>query len=612
MTEPSYLPEPDHPPRTARFGTFEVDLQHQQLRREGREVRIQIQPFRILALLVDRAGQIVSREELQQRLWPSEFVDFDHSLNAGIRKLREALGDSAENPMFVETLARRGYRFIAPVSWDGEQTVAKDRRPIFAVTGAILAAALIAIVYFATRKPVSPPIDAVAILPFTNDDPQTQHLSDGLTEIVIDRLSRLPDLRVTARTTVFAYKGKKVDAHEAGKALNVSGIVSGNMRHDGNRYQIYVELIDVKDGTQLWGHQFETVGAELPAMQSRIVDELTTQLRQGTSREQRRIVISRFTHDPQAYDDYLWGLYEWNHRRDLSSLQRALTYFNQAIARDPKFAAAYAGLANTYGVMVGYGLIPASDGISKVMSTAGRALELDPNNAEALVCIATTKYRNLWDFTAAGIDYRHALVLNPNYATAHEWYSDYLRSMGRAEDARQELRKAHELDPLSWPINAKVCFGLYFDRRYADAIEASARAGQVDPNLASPICVSHSYSALGKIESVLPLLSTTGVNAKDIATLTEAYRRGGQREFFATGARILGQQQSETRQSPVDVAMLYARAGDADHAFVWLEKAYQGRVSRLTNINVDPGFDTLRSDPRFDDLLKRIGLPRVD
>jgi len=611
MTETSYVAEPDHPPRVAHFGSFELDLRTAELRRNGTRVRLQEQPFRLLAMLLERPGDVVTREEIRQRLWPSEFVDFDHSLNAAVRKLREALGDSAENPRFIETLARRGYRFIAPVSWDAE-TPAPRRRPTWIILPVVLIIGIVG--YFLLRPPPKPqlsPINAIAVLPFTNDDPQTQHLSDGLTEILIDRLSRLPDLRVMARTTVFALNGTKLEAREAGKKLNVGGIITGHIRRDGDRYQIHVELIDVKDGTQLWGYQFDATPATLSAVQSQISDELTNELREGVSREQRQIVASRYTRDPQAYDDYLWGLYAWNKRRDRENVQNAIKYFNQAIARDPNFAAAYAGLANTYGVMVGYGGIQVSEGTAKVLSLARKALDLDPYNAEALVSIATTKYRNLWDFAGADADYRRGLSLNPNYATGHEWYADYLRSMGRWDEARHEISVAHQLDPLSWPINTMVCFNLYYERRYREAIEVARRAATIDPNLVAPSCVAQSFIALGQIEPALQMLTAAHVPAEDKAQISDAYRRGGARAFFRKSAELLAQRQSENVETPVEIASLYAQAGDSDQAFAWLETAYRKRVSRLTNVNVEPAFDSLHSDPRYDDLLRRIGLPKV-
>ncbi|HEY6844534.1 MAG TPA: hypothetical protein VI391_10215, partial [Thermoanaerobaculia bacterium] len=300
--------------------------------------------------------------------------------------------------------------------------------------------------------------------------------------------------------------------------------------------------------------------------------------------------------DPQAYDHYLWGLYALNNR----DLPNALDWFNQAVAHDPKFAAAYAGLANTYGVMVGYGRIPPDEGANKVLSLARKTLELDPNNAEALVSIATTKYRNLWDFRGADADYRKALALNPNYATGHEWYADYLRSMGRWADARREIELAYKLDPLSPPINAMMCYQLYYERRYREAIDFSRRAGERALNCGAPGCVANSMMAIGDFDGAMKAL-----NPGD-----RAYPRDPEK-FFLNAAEWLQSAKSPSLETPLTIAAMYARAGKRDEAFAWLEKAYQRRVSMLTNVNVDPAFESLHSDPRYDDLLRRIGLPKV-
>jgi TolB-like protein/DNA-binding winged helix-turn-helix (wHTH) protein len=616
VTDASHLVDPGDLSGVARFGVFELDLRTAELRRNGIKVKLQEQPFRLLAFLLERAGDVVTREELRERLWPSEFVDFDHSLNTAVRKLREALDDSAENPRFIETLARRGYRFIAPVSWGASIPSTKAPSTRATLLGITLIVLMIGagIAYFVTRRHEAPParaIDAIAVLPFTNDDPQSQHLSDGLTEILIDSLSRLPDLRVMARTTVFGYKGKTIDPRDAGRALNVNAVVVGHMRRVGDRYAIHVELIDVRDGTQLWGDQFEATAGNQFGVQSQISQELSDQVRQGVDRDRRRVAAHRYTTDPQAYELYLKGLYAWN-KRDKDDLHRALDYFSQAIARDPNFAAAYAGRGQTYGVMVGYGTMPVAVGVPKILADAQKALQLDPNNAEALVSLATTKYRSVWDFAGADRDYRRALALNPNYATGHQWYADLLRSMGRWDEARREQQLSYKLDPLSPAINAMMCYAFYYQRRYQEAIAFSRRASELDPTFAAPSCVANSLLAMGDIAGALGAIKkATGPLRECDELAEETLRRSDKRDFFRKAAAVMMQKQSANVETPVAIASMFARDGDKDQAFAWLEKAYQRRVSRLTDVNVDPAFEPLYSDPRFDDLLRRIGLPRV-
>jgi DNA-binding winged helix-turn-helix (wHTH) protein/Tfp pilus assembly protein PilF len=594
----------------ARFGTFVADLRTGELRRNGIEVRLQVQPFRILALLLERAGEIVTREELRERLWPSEFVDFDHSLNTAVRKLREALDDSHENPRFVETLARRGYRFIAPVSWDDSTPPRKKNRlliPIAVAAGVVAIA--IALLLGRPRTTVTAPnnIDAVAVLPFANDDEQTQYLSEGLTEILIDNLSRLPNLRVMARTTVFDYKGKRVDPRSAGQALHVSGVVVGHVQRQGNQYAIHVELIDAKDGSQIWGQQFTATPANMPYAQTLISDALSEQLRHGVDRNRRGVAPRRLTGNADAYDAYLWGLHAWNAR----DLPHALQYFNDALARDSQFAAAYAGLAETYGVMVGYGTIPVADGVPKVTDNANRALAIDPNNVEALITLATTKYRNVWDFAGAEADYRRALAINPNYATGHEWYADYLRSMGRWAEARREIELAYKLDPRSQAINSMMCYSLYYERKYREAIAFANRAAAFDPRLGSTSCTANALMSLGQpAEAMRVLLAHRCGKTENCGDyIPQLPPTDGL--FYSSAAKWLELRQSGSMETPVSIAAMYARGGDRDKAFAWLETAYTRRVSLLTNANVDPAFDSLHSDPRWDDLLRRIGLPQV-
>lgn len=629
MTTLHSLPEPAEPTaaarsRIAKFGVFELDLSSGELRRSGVRVPLQDQPVRLLALLLERAGEVVTREEVRTQLWPSEFVDFDHSLNTAVRKLRSALDDSADNPRFVETLARRGYRFIAPVTWnrnehadatpDAVVTPSQALRPaLLAATAAVVAIVAIigAIAFF--RRPAPKPvaaktIDSIAVLPFWNGDRDTQHVNDGLTEILIDTMSRVPNLRVMATTTVFHYKD--VDPRKAGKELGVAAVVDGSIHRENDRYSVRVELIDVKDGAQLWSSRYEASTAELPALQGRIAGDLATVMRRGGTTS---TAISAST-SPEVYELYTKGLYAWN-RRSQKDLDQALEYFNAAVTRDPNFAPGYAGLANTYGVMVGYGSISAAQGTAMVMANAQKALDLDPNNAEALVSLATNKYRSIWDFPGAGADYKRALALNPNYATGHEWYSDYLRSMGHWDEARREIDTAYKLDPFSPAITTMECFAYYYERRYREAIDFAAKAAKLDPRFSAPLCTSDAYAALGDYKGVADVMRTSagaGILVADHASaISKAYDEGGPKAMLKKWSEVLAGCDPSIR-NPVHVAIAYARMGDREGAFKWLEKAYDQRISIITNINIEPELEPLHSDPRWDDLLKRIGLPKVD
>lgn len=601
----------------ARFGAFELDLRTAELRRDGVRIKLQEQPFRLLTVLVESAGGIVTREELQQKLWPDEFVDFDHSLNAAIRKLRAALDDSAENPRFVETIARRGYRFIAPVSWIATSAgvvVHRNgsmRTAAMAALIALLVIASIAYLFVRQRPTARPEVAAIAVLPFTIDDARNEHLSDGLTEILIDNISRLPNLRVMARTTVFRYK-RNADPQTIARDLRVGATVTGTIRRERDQNVIRVELIDVRDGTQIWGDQFRGSDADLPALQNQIAEEVSAQLRYGIDRTR---LARGSTADPRAYEQYLRGLYAWN-KRDDENLKRALEYFKRAVELDPTFASAYAGIANVYGVLVGYGHLTPQEGTPKILAAAGHALQLDPNNAEALTSIATTKFRNLWDFKGAERDYRHAIASNPNYATAHQWYADYLRSMGRFAEARRENETALRLDPFSGPANNTMCCTYYYERRYDEAVAFSRKAGEIDKDLTPTMCRISSLFAKGDSEGAIRELMLSpppkSTHLKYLsADWVEAYRKGGTDGYNRAWLAYLLRQPNVETSSPVQIASAYALLRDRDNAFAWLEKAYAHRVSQLANLNIDPVFDSLRSDPRYDDLLRRMGLPKI-
>jgi DNA-binding winged helix-turn-helix (wHTH) protein/TolB-like protein/Tfp pilus assembly protein PilF len=614
MTEASTVTRRDDSGQVARFGVFELDLRNAELRRDGLRVKLQEQPFRLLAFLVQRAGEIVTREELQQALWPSDFVEFDQGLNAAVRKLRTALDDSADNPRFVETLARRGYRFIAPVEWlsrHAERSEASRRRDPSAsarlrmtwVAAVIALAAIGAVFIFRGRFTTRPSIDTVAVLPFTIDEKQNEHLSDGLTEMLIDNLSRLPNLRVMARTTVFQYKNQP-DVRRAANDLRVNAIVTGTVRRERDRYAIRVELIDARDWTQIWGDRFDGAASDLPSLQNQISEELSMRLRRGV---ERRAIASA---NSRAYDEYMRGLYAWN-KRGRTDLQNALQHFNRAAELDPAFPGAYAGVANVYGVMVGYGWISPAEGAPKVLAAARRALDLDPDNAEALTSIASTKYRNFWDFAGADRDYRHAIASNPNYATAHQWYADLLRSMGRLTEARRENEIAYRLDPFAMSTNAMMCFAYIYERKYDEAIAFSRKAAEGEAQIFLPNCRIKAFISKGDFDSAAAEVRKLPLGHEefpDAIALPRTIDPATMRLVWLEA--MLKRRDAETR-SPMEIAEVYAALGDRDRAFAWLDKACKHRVSRLMNVNIDPGFDPLRGDPRYDDLLRRIGLPKL-
>jgi TolB-like protein/DNA-binding winged helix-turn-helix (wHTH) protein len=608
--------------RLARFGPFELDLRSGELRREGVRLRIQEQPLQILLMLIERSGEVVTRDELRERLWPTDFVDFEHGLNTAVRKLRESLGDSAERPRFVETLARRGYRFIVPVVWVGSDSSAEpvpddspEPRPGLTSGARLAIAAGIALVLLLSgllvwqrrRSAPSREIESVAVLPFVHDTTATEPLSDGMTELLIDSLARDPRLRVLARSTVFRYESPKTDAIAAGRELGVSGVVTGSIRRDDDRYDIRVELIDVRDRSLVWGERYQASSSMLPTVQASIAQSLAERLRARDGAPPPR--VAGMTGSREAYDFYIRGLYAWN-RRGREDLLRAAELFQRATDADPKFAAPWSGLASTYGVMVGSGWLPPMEGAPKVLAAATKALELDPLNAEAHAAIGATTFRQMWDYDGAEREFKEAIRLNPSYATGHTWYGEFLRAMGRAADARAEFERAYQLDPLSPPVNAAICWSRFKDRRYREAVDFSRKAGELDPRFVATRCLTQSLLALGDYEALAKALDAAPALGPEGRELAAATRKEGRSGYLGTRIAQLSAL-PDAEFFAVDIATFHAMDGDRDEAFRWLEIAHRNRVSMLTSVPFDPRFDSLRTDPRLADLFRRIRLPEA-
>ena len=504
--------------------------------------------------------------------------------------------------------------FPEPPPAEATSASGSGRRPVRGFAGALVAVVVLAtagVLLLSKRDSTmeAAAIHSLAVLPFTNTDPGTEHVSDGLTELLIDELAAIPDLRVTARSSVFQYKGRFITPQRAGTELDVGAVVMGEVRREGNRYGVRAELIDVRDGAQIWARRYEVDRAELPALQGWIFADLSARLREGAVVR----VSSRHTTSAEAHEQYLLGLQAWRQRiggtrRRPEALHKAVAHFERAIELDPRFAAAYAGLANTYGVMVGWALIPSSDGTFRVLSAAQKALELDPRNAEAYTSIATTSFKSLWDFEGADRNFQRAIALNPSYATAHQWYGDYLQAMGRLDEARRELELAYRLDPLSIPITVNLCNAFYYERRYREALQFARDVEARDPERTPFFCAGASLLALGDYEAFIEYRETHG--EKPLATeVVEAYRRYGARAFYAAQLRSAPPPRA-TPMSDTSIARANAALGDPDEVFAHLEKAFERRASDVLAFHLAPELDSVRHDPRFRDLARRMGLPQ--
>jgi TolB-like protein/DNA-binding winged helix-turn-helix (wHTH) protein/Flp pilus assembly protein TadD len=626
-----------------RFGVYEVNFAAQQLRKHGVRVRLAGQPLAILAMLLDRHGEVVTREELRKRLWTSDtFVDFEHSLNSAIKKLRAALNDTPENSRYIETLPRVGYRFIAPVEEVSQNRRAAADAPITAGRSGVLPAVerplarrwpiLLAIAiallgavaayvqrshfWPRTRQPAGRLM--LAVLPFQNltGDAGQEYFSDGLTEEMIAQLGRLDPERlgVIARTSIMHYKHSQEQLDRIGRELGVQYVMEGSVRRDLDKVRITAQLIQTKDQNRLWARQYDRELSSLLALQGEIAQEIADEI-QLTLGEQKRIDISHQASLPpktsEAYDLYLKGQYFWN-KRTPQGFERAIECFQQAISRDPGYARAYAGLADSYALLGGYTLAPQTELMPKARAAALRSLQIDERLPEAHTALALIVQNYDWDWQTAEKEYRRAIELNPNYATAHHWYAEHLTWRGRFDEAFQESERARQLDPLSMIIAADNGVILYSSRQYDRAIEKFRSVLAMEPNFSRASIVINAYVEKGLFTDALADIEqrrrAVGEGPSYWLSLTYVYGRSGQQ---AQARRALGKLEQLNRTQQVDPAVIgwaYIAVGDKDRALAFLEKAYAQHSNALTTLKVEPGYDSLRSDPRFQDLLRRVGL----
>jgi len=631
-----------------RFGVFELDLRAGELRKHGLRVRLQEQPFQVLAMLLEHPGEVVTREELQKKLWPADtFVDFDHGLNKAISKIREALSDSAESPRFVETVARRGYRFLAEVKVADAAPVrspelatqphppaeARDR-PALAGTLAmpkhllpslawkisafvllLLMASLATWKLHSWNRP-SPVIHSLAVLPLESlsSDASQDYFADGMTDELISDLGQISALRVISRTSVMAYKHARKPLPQIARELNVDAVVEGTVLRSGDQVRITAQLIEASTDKHLWSQSYEGELRDTLALQNKVARAIADQIRTNLNPREQAALKNVKVVDPQAYESFLKGRYFWN-KRTADGLKVALAYFNQAIDEDPKYAQAYSGLADTYALLGDwqYAVMTPKEAFPKAKAAAIKALELDSALGEAHNSLAFCLDGFDWDFDSAGKEFRRAIELNPGYATAHHWYAWHLSLLGRYDEAIAEMRKAENLDPLSLIINADLAELLVLAHSYDESIRQSRKTIEMDPNfalahnqLAQAYLQKHmNHEAVAELEKAAQL---SGRSPTVIANLARAYAGSGKRNEAVKLLNDLKKRSSPGYSRASEIAVIYASLGDSDQAMSWLEKSYEERFN--PGVLLRPGFDPLRSDPRFQNLVRRIGLPR--
>ena len=632
--------------RVLRFGVFELDRLSGELRKEGLRVRLQEQPLRILEALLDARGEPVTREALRQRLWPDEtFVDFDNGLNRAINRLRAALGDEADNPRFIETLERRGYRFIAPVGVPepvappaaevSPPPMPRNRRAMWLGAAFSAAALTAALTFFAPAllrraAPASGiPIKSLAVLPLANltGDPSQDYFSDGMTEALITNLGSWPELRVISRQSVMRFKGSAKPLPEIARELGVEGVVEGSVMRSAGRVRITAQLIHAPTDRHLWAHSYERGLEDVLALQDEVSRAIAKEVRitvTSDSASAQRPARTRSV-NPEAYDAYLLGRHHWR-QRSPQSLEKAIGYFQTAIAKDPDFALAHEGLATTYGPRLIFSDIPPGRGQVEMKAAALKALELDPGLGEARAVLASALAYE-WDWDGAEREYRRALEIDPNATVVYQSYSWYLYALGRFEESLAQRRRAFELDPLDVTVNHAVARVLDATGQDEAALAQWNRTIELDPNhFRSQLpfalfLLEHGHADLGwkQLERARALQPD---DPALLASLAIVSAESGHPDQARRELAKLKEESARRWVSPVFPAFVHATLGEKDAAFAWLEKAYEARDQVLISIQI---MDTpvglhppparaaaLRADPRFADLVRRMGLPRRD
>ncbi len=623
-------------PRRIRFGVFEADLQTGELRKHGIRIRLQAKPFQVLVLLLENAGEVVTREDLRAKLWPADtFVDFDHGVSTAVKKLREALGDSAETPRFIETIPRRGYRFLAPVEFleatispqpeATQRSPVSPRAPVGKTKLAVGAMALVALTgalgIWMNFTRTSPPRGrtTLMVLPFKSlgGGEEQEYFCGGMTEEITAQLGQVrPDrLGVIARTTATLYSESHKPITDMARDLHLDYVVEGSVRQEQNRLRITAQLIRTSDQTHVWAQSYEQDMASAIGIQREIARRVADSLALELLPEEKLRASHRETSSPAAYANYLKGRFF----RELATergFRKGIEYFTRAIDEDPSYAPAYAGLAGCYCLLGGHGL--ELEAPTKVMphakEMASKALALDDRLPEAYGVLGMIQLKYEWDLEGANQHFQKAVELNPSYAQGHLWRSFYFQVQGRFEEAIASALRAKELDPLSVRALVNLAAQYYTAGRYDEATQELRQALEMQPDFWPTRwilgdCLERQRKYPEAIRELERAVQSSGSDPAALSSLGYTYAVAGRKQ---DARRTLGKIQSlmETRYvSPFTAATVYVGLGEPDAAFAWLEKAFQSRSRSVVWLRVDPRYRPLHSDPRFAQLLKRLNLP---
>lgn len=629
--------------RTVRFATFEADLNTGELRKHGTKIKVQDKPFQILALLLERPGQLVTRDELRERLWADTFVDFDHSLGTAVGKLRQALGDSAQNPQFIETVGRRGYRFIANVSSSSNgqsgslarQAVSSDghsgataestshkvaprssrtaRRAVVLVSAACLALLTGVILtvggapgWLGRGKPSA--IRSLAVLPFENlsGDPAQDYFAEGMTDELITDLAQLNELRVISRTSVMRFKSTRTPLPQIASELHVDAIVEGSVVHVDTRVRVSAQLLDATNDRHLWAQTYERDLSDVLGLQRDLAKAIAGEIRIKLSpNESARLESSRAI-NPLAHAAFLKSRYLTHNQRSSEGARKSIESSLEAVRIAPDWALAYSGLADSYIQAAFLTALPPNEAMPKARVAARRALELDPDLSEAHVALGWILSDFDYEYSAGEREFKRAIELSASSSYAHQGYADLLNGVGRSDDAISEIKLARQLDPVSFYISRDVGRILYDARRYDEALEALRQAADLNP--ASGVVynwMSWIYDKKGmaaqSVEMDLKNEANRGASPEVLQQLREAYRASGERGYVKKHVDLI-------KGDPYERALYAARLGETEKAFQFLRQACEEHSGWLDMLKVDPELDNLRPDPRFRELVHRINL----
>ena len=651
------------------FGDFRLETAEQLLLRRGEPIPLTPKAFDTLLVLVQSSGHLVEKDELMKRVWADAFVE-EANLARNVWALRKTLEDDIGEHRYIETVPKRGYRFIAPVrevaspdtgvliqrrvrarivseeeeTSEEPQVRTKVTMPLGSVveTGPTTALSLatprnrkrrnvalwllaLAILIVAVAIPTvvirnarsgttSKTIDSVAILPFNNlsNDPELDYLSEGLTENLINRLSHLSRLKIIAHNSVFRYKGKQIDPQKVGGELGVQAVLIGRLETRGGELSISGELVDARDGTHLWGDHYERKLSDLQSLQGELAQDMAAALRLQFSGEEKTRLAQPHTVNAEAYQLYLKGRYFWN-KRTTEGIKKGLECFDQAIRLDPEYAAAYVGLADCYGVLSQSGDFSPNDVMPKAKAATLNALRIDETLAEAHASLAMIDELYDWNWKSAETEFKRAIELNPNYATAHHWYAMYLSALGRHDEALAEISRAEALDPVSLITNTNEGWILFCARQYDQAIQKLQATIEMDPNFANghyKLALVYEIKGMYKeaVEEHLKSKALSGDNPENVEKLRAAYATSGAKGYYREELRQLKDTSARGYVLPKYFVLTELQLGNTEETFKWLEEAYKDRTEPLVYLRVDPRFDSLRSDPRFQELLRRVNL----